>query len=102
MVGGKGDTNDQYKVKDDKEKCQPSGQGLLVVVELGSVVVVAAAVVVDAMVLVVVVVIVEAVPFVVFMDLLAIWETSLLAPFKITRIRSILKKISEVSMINNH
>ena len=100
MVGGKGDTNDEYKVKDDRENCQPSGQGLVVAVELGSVVVVAAAVVVVAMVLVVVVVI--AVPFVVFMDLLAIWETSLLAPFKITRIRSILKKISEVSMINNH
>ena len=75
MVGGKGDTNDEYKVKDDREKCQPSGQGLVVAVELGSVVVivvVVAAVVVVAMVLVVVVVIVEAVPFVVFMDLLAI------------------------------
>ena len=73
MVGGKGDTNDEYKVKDDREKCQPSGQGLVVAVELGSVVViVVAAAVVVAMVLVVVVVIVEAVPFVVFMDLLAI------------------------------
>ena len=69
MVGGKGDTNDQYKVKDDREKCQPSGQGLVVVVELGSVVVVVVVVVVVGMVLVVVVVIVEAVPFVVFMDL---------------------------------
>ena len=73
MVAGKGDTNDEYKVKDDREKCQPSGQGLVVAVELGSVVViVVAAAVVVAMVLVVVVVIVEAVPFVVFMDVLAI------------------------------